>query len=66
MTKLRHGAFVPAVEFLLRKTMMRKFVLFAAMAASLAVAACNTIEGAGRDISAAGGAIADTARDAKR
>jgi predicted small secreted protein len=46
--------------------MMRKFVLFAALAASLAVAACNTIEGAGRDISAAGGAIADTARDAKR
>lgn len=46
--------------------MMRKFVLFAALAASLAVAACNTIEGVGRDVSAAGGAVADAARDAKR
>ena len=45
--------------------MMRKFVLFAALAASLAVAACNTIEGVGRDVSAAGSAVADAARDAK-
>lgn len=30
---------------------------------ALAVAACNTVEGAGRDISAGGEAVSDTARD---
>jgi predicted small secreted protein len=44
---------------------MRKLIIFAAMAASLAVAACNTVEGAGKDVSAAGAAVTDTARDAK-
>ncbi|ADG11688.1 Entericidin EcnAB [Caulobacter segnis ATCC 21756] len=33
---------------------MRKIVVLAAAAAALLVSACNTIEGAGRDISAAG------------
>jgi predicted small secreted protein len=45
---------------------MRKIVLLAVLAASLAVAACNTVEGVGRDVSAAGKAVADTARDAKK
>jgi predicted small secreted protein len=44
---------------------MRKFVLFAVVAASLAVAACNTIGGAGKDVSAAGHAVTNTADDAK-
>lgn len=44
---------------------MRKFMLLLAGAASLAIAACNTVEGAGEDVSAAGEAVADTARDAK-
>jgi predicted small secreted protein len=44
---------------------MRKLVLFAAMAASMAVAACNTVEGAGRDVSAAGKAVTNTADDVK-
>ena len=44
---------------------MRKFVLFAIVAASLAVAACNTVEGAGKDVSAAGHAVTNTADDAK-
>lgn len=44
---------------------MRKLVILAAMATSLLVAACNTVEGAGRDVSAAGDAVSDTARDAK-
>jgi len=36
-----------------------------AMAASVAViAGCNTIEGVGEDVEAAGDAVADTARDA--
>jgi predicted small secreted protein len=44
---------------------MRKFVIFAVMAASMAIAACNTVEGAGRDVSAAGHAVTNTADDAK-
>lgn len=38
-------------------------VLFAGGA--LALTGCNTVEGAGNDIEAAGDAISDTARDAK-
>jgi predicted small secreted protein len=44
---------------------MRKLMIFAACVAALAVAACNTVEGAGKDVSAAGQAIAKTASDAK-
>lgn len=43
---------------------MRKiFVLFAA-AAALTTAACNTVAGVGRDVSAAGQAVEETAEDA--
>lgn len=45
---------------------MRKVFLFACMAMSMAVAACNTVEGAGKDVSAAGHAVSNTADDAKR
>jgi predicted small secreted protein len=44
---------------------MRKIIVLAAAAAALLVSACNTIEGAGRDVSAAGKAVAGAARDAK-
>ncbi len=44
---------------------MRKLVILAALAASLSVAACNTVAGAGKDVSSAGHAVTDTARDAK-
>lgn len=44
---------------------MRKIIVLAAAAAALLVSACNTIEGAGRDISAAGRAVSNTAKDAK-
>jgi len=44
---------------------MRKIVILAAAAVSLFVAACNTVEGAGKDVSAAGNAVTSTARDAK-
>lgn len=44
---------------------MRKIVILAAAATALLVSACNTIEGAGRDISAAGRAVSNTAKDAK-
>ncbi|OYX05221.1 MAG: entericidin EcnAB [Caulobacter vibrioides] len=45
--------------------MMRKLVILAALAASLSVAACNTVEGAGKDVSSAGKAVTDTAREVK-
>jgi predicted small secreted protein len=39
------------------------FGVIAATFIALAVSACNTMEGAGEDISAAGGAMSDTAED---
>lgn len=45
---------------------MRKIIVLAAAAAALLVSACNTIEGVGRDVSAAGRAVSTTASDAKR
>lgn len=44
---------------------MRKLVVMAVLTASLAVAACNTVSGAGRDVSSVGDAVTDTAQDAK-
>lgn len=44
---------------------MRKFILLVVIAAGLTCAACNTVEGAGKDVSAAGQAVTDTAKDAK-
>lgn len=44
---------------------MRKLVVLALAATSLLAAACNTVEGAGKDVKAAGAAVEDTARDAK-
>ena len=44
---------------------MRKFIIMAALAASLGVSACNTMKGAGEDVSSAGKAVSETAQDAK-
>ena len=44
---------------------MRKMVVLAAVTAALLVSGCNTIEGVGRDVSAAGRAVTDTAKDIK-
>lgn len=44
---------------------MRKILILAAAAASLMVSACNTIAGVGQDVSAAGRAVTNTAKDAK-
>ncbi len=44
---------------------MRKIFVLVAVAAALAVAACNTIAGVGRDTQAAGEAVTDAARDAQ-
>jgi entericidin B len=43
---------------------MRKLILLSVLVASLATAACNTVAGAGKDVSATGHAVTDTARDA--
>jgi predicted small secreted protein len=45
---------------------MRKLIVLAAAAAALMVSACNTIEGAGKDVQSAGKAVTGAARDAKR
>jgi predicted small secreted protein len=45
---------------------MRKFLILAAAGAALLVAGCNTIAGAGKDVSAAGHAVTSTANDAKK
>ena len=44
---------------------MRKLIILAMAAASMAVAGCNTIAGAGKDVSATGHAVTNTAEDAK-
>jgi predicted small secreted protein len=45
---------------------MRKVVLLVALAASMAIAACNTVSGAGKDVESAGDAVSDAAEDAKK
>jgi entericidin B len=44
---------------------MRKLMILAVLAASLTVTACNTMSGAGKDVTSAGKAVTDTAEDAK-
>lgn len=44
---------------------MRKIIILAVAAASLFAAACNTVEGVGKDVKATGEAVEETARDAK-
>ncbi len=44
---------------------MRKIAILAVAAVALTLGACNTIAGAGKDVSAAGHAVTDTANDAK-
>lgn len=44
---------------------MRRLAVLAIAAAALMVSACNTIEGVGEDLGAAGSAVAKTARDTK-
>jgi predicted small secreted protein len=44
---------------------MRKIIALTVVAAALAVSACNTISGLGRDVSAAGSAVTSGAEQAK-
>ena len=43
---------------------MRKLAILLVAAAAMTVSACNTIAGAGKDVSATGAAVTDTAHDA--
>ncbi len=44
---------------------LNPIVALAAVVGVFALAACNTVEGAGKDVEAAGGAVAEGARDTK-
>lgn len=44
---------------------MRKIIACAALAGAFLVAACNTVEGVGKDVASAGDTVANTADDAK-
>lgn len=44
---------------------MPKLLIIAALAAGLALSACNTVAGAGKDAKSAGEAVTKTANDAK-
>ncbi len=44
---------------------MRKIITLALIASALAVSACNTISGVGRDVEAVGGAVTNTAEEVK-
>lgn len=44
---------------------MRPIAAIAILAATLLLAACNTVEGAGKDVSSVGHAVTDTAKDSK-
>lgn len=45
--------------------MISKILAFAMISAGLLAAACNTVEGAGKDVSSAGKAVANAADDSK-
>ena len=63
-TILSHRAFTakpPAWEHVDQEFIMRKLLTFALVAGSLLVAACNTVEGAGRDVQSVGNAVEDAA-----
>jgi predicted small secreted protein len=44
---------------------MKKIIALSIVAAALAVSACNTVSGVGRDVTAAGSAVTSGAEDAK-
>lgn len=44
---------------------MRKIITLSLVAAALAVSACNTVAGVGRDVAAAGSAVSSGAERAK-
>jgi predicted small secreted protein len=61
----RQNIFPPWHSALLGRCIMRKMVGLAIVASALLVSACNTVEGAGKDVSSAGRTVAKTADGAK-
>jgi predicted small secreted protein len=53
------------IQALLGGSIMRKLVGLAIVASALMVSACNTVEGAGKDVASAGKTVAKTADNAK-
>jgi entericidin B len=45
---------------------MRKLITLTVLAAALALGACNTVSGVGKDVSAAGKAVTGVANDVKK
>jgi len=45
---------------------MKKIITLTLVAAALAVSACNTVSGVGRDVSAAGKAVTTTSEEVRR
>jgi predicted small secreted protein len=58
-------AVLPARMMHLESYMVRKVVAFALVAGTLLVSACNTVSGAGKDVSSAGKAVTNTAEKSK-
>lgn len=58
---------VPVIGTLIqgRNIMVRKAIALVLVAGGLLVSACNTVEGAGKDVSSAGKAVSNAAADAK-
>ena len=42
--------------------MIRKLLTIIVLGGSIAVSACNTVDGAGKDLKSAGGAVSDAAK----
>jgi predicted small secreted protein len=62
----RHGAFAWSPLLNVKgQTRRSNFTLGLAVVTSLALAACNTVSGAGRDLSSVGKAVTQTANDVK-
>jgi entericidin B len=59
------GVTAKVQQFPFGETPMRKIIALSIVAAALAVSACNTISGVGRDVSAAGSAVSSGAESAK-
>lgn len=57
-------SYTAVIQF--RGKLMRKIVALTLVAAALAVSACNTIAGIGRDVSAAGDAVTSSSNSARR
>ena len=67
LSKLDYGVILFELRTVIRRgSAMRRFIVLAAAMSALVVASCNTVAGVGRDMKAAGSAVAGAAEDAKK